>query len=180
MKGNDTMRTIAVMLGLIGAFAGILAAGYAFVIYMVEGTNGMANPYAARVGFGVAAFLLAGVAGLGALLVWRRPEVGSLLLMLGSILGFVAINLFNINTWYILTVPLCLLAALLALDTAAPSPVTTGLRIGSLALLIAMTVAAYFVAGTLVAAAHVVLVLVALALVMRHITSNRSDVALRD
>lgn len=171
VKGAENMRTIAIIIGLGGALVGMLAAGYGFVLYLVEGTNGVENPLAARVGFDIAAFLLAGVAAVGAGLASRRPLVGGALMTLGSVLGFAAMSLFNINTWYILAVPLCLLGALLLLDTVAwpTKPPISALvwRILLIALLVAITVVGYFVAGLMAAVVLGALVLVALLLGVR-------------
>lgn len=156
------MRAGSVVLGLLGALVALSAAAYAFVIYMVEGTNGVANPYAPRVGFGLAAVALALLAGVGAALVYRRPPLGSLLLMGGSILGSVAIELFTIQTWYPLAVPLCLLSVVLAARGSARSSAGS-LAMGALAavLLLAAAVAGYFFAGLAVAAVCAVLFVVA-------------------
>ncbi|HEX6817461.1 MAG TPA: hypothetical protein VF120_03740 [Ktedonobacterales bacterium] len=162
------MRTVAILVGLGGALVGMLAAGYGFVLYMVEATNGMENPLAARIGFDIAAFVLAGMAAVGAVLSSRRPLVGSALMTLGSVLGLAAISLFTINTWYILAVPLCLVSALLLVETvpwpATPSFPALAWRIFLLALLVAMAVVGYFVAGML--AAMVLGALAVLALVL--------------
>lgn len=160
------LRTGAVSVGLLGALVGLSAAGYALVVYLVEGTNGMANPYASRVGFGIAAFLLAALAGVGAFVVLARPLRGSVLLVLGSLLGLVAISLFYINTWYVLTVPLCVLGAILALASAPRSATSITLQWLSLALIVAVAVAAYFVAGILAALAVALLAVLALVLLL--------------
>ncbi len=165
------MRTLAIIIGLGGALVGMLAAGYGFVLYLVEGTNGVENPLAARVGFDIAAFALAGVAAAGALLASRRPVVGGALMLLGSVFGLAAISAFSINTWYILAVPLCLLSALLVLDTV-PWPATLSFpalawRIVLLALLVAFAVAGYVVVGALAALVLGALALVELALWIR-------------
>lgn len=171
MKGAESMRTIAIIIGLGGALVGMLAAGYGFVLYMVEGTNGVENPLAARVGFDIAAFLLAGVAAIGAGLASRRPLIGGAVMTLGSVFGLAAISLFNINTWYILAVPLCLLSALLLLDTVPWSEKVSlsalTWRILLIALLVATAVVGYFVAGVLAAVVLGALVLVALFLGVR-------------
>lgn len=160
------LRTGAVTIGLLGALVGLSAAGYALVVYLVEGTNGMANPYASRMGFGVAAFLLAALAGVGAFVVLARPLHGSVLLMMGSLLGLVAISLFSINTWYVLAVPLCMLGAILALASAPRPTSSVTVQWLSLALMVAVAVAAYFVAGILAALAVALLAVVALVLLL--------------
>jgi hypothetical protein len=160
------MRLLGVLLGGIGALAGLAAAGYAFVIYMVEGLNGMGNPYADRVGFGIAAFVLALVAAVGAVLLYRRPELGSLLMVAGSILGAVAINLFYINTWYVASVPLCLLGAILALAAVGKSAGAITMRWLTLAVALASAVAAYFFAGWVAAAILGAILVLGLALVL--------------
>lgn len=140
------MRT-GLVLGLLGALAGISASVLGFFVYLVGGLNGTGNPYAPRVGWLLAAFLLAVAAGVGAALAVRRPQIASLLMVGGSILGAAAISLFYINTWYALAVPLCLLGAALALNGAGHAPGAAALRVALLALVAVAAVASYWVIG---------------------------------
>ena len=77
--------------------------------------------YGARAGFGWAALALALVATAGGVLAPARPKLAGALLVGGSTLGFVAINLFSINTFYFVAPPACWLGAALALARPAPA-----------------------------------------------------------
>jgi hypothetical protein len=57
------------------------------------------------------------VAGAGGLLAVRRPATGAAVMVVTGLLGAVAINLFYINTYYVLAVPLWLIAAVTALTS---------------------------------------------------------------
>lgn len=160
------MRT-GVALGILGALAGITASAYAFVIYMVNGLNGTGNPYASRVGYCIAAFLLAIIAGVGAALLPRQTLLGSILLVAGSILGFLSINLMYTNTWYALAVPLCLLAAILALGSL-PSATAAPMQWTLLAILAVAVAASYFFSGWLPALIFVALLILAAAVQFLH------------
>ncbi|MGZ3678186.1 MAG: hypothetical protein ACXWQR_06420 [Ktedonobacterales bacterium] len=157
------MRT-GVVLGILGALAGVTASAYAFLIYMVTGLNGTGNPYASRVGYCIAAFILAIIAGVGAALLPRQPVLGSILLVAGSILGFISINLMYINTWYALAIPLCILAAILALGSLPAAPMQWAL----LAILAVAAVASYFFGGWLSALIFVALLILAAAVQFLH------------
>jgi hypothetical protein len=50
----------------------------------------------------------------GGILTLRRRYLGALVIVLAAIVGGVAINLFSINTFDVLAVPLWLIAAILA------------------------------------------------------------------
>jgi hypothetical protein len=141
---------IAMTLGLLGGLAGTAATAYA--LYAVGGTA----PYSDRLGFGIAALALALVAGGGAPLARARPAAGSLVMAGASLAGFVAISLFDINTWYVVTVPLCLLAAVVALtarDAAGRAAGSGGLRVGLLLVIAAATAVGYVFGGLIVAGA---------------------------
>ena len=74
--------------------------------------------YAASLGFGWAALALAGVAAAAALLVEHHPVAASSLIACSGLVGALAINLFDINTLYLLAVPFWLMAAVLGLAEA--------------------------------------------------------------
>lgn len=160
------MRT-GVVLGILGALAGVTASAYAFIIYMVNGLNGMGNPYASRVGYCIAAFILAIVAGVGAALLPRQPLLGSILLVAGSILGFISLNLMYTNTWYALAVPLCLLAAIFALGSL-PSATAAPMQWTLLAILAVATIAGYVFGGWLPALIFAALLILAAAVQFLH------------
>ena len=142
------MRT-GMVLGILGGLVGVAACVVAFFVYMVEGLNGMGNPLAPRLGFLVAAFILALVAGFGGALALRRPQPASVLMVGGSLLGTVAISLFYLNTWYALAVPLCLLGAALALNGAGSGAGAVTLRALVLLLVVAAAIGSYWVASLL-------------------------------
>lgn len=109
----------SVAIGLLGALAGVTASGYAFIMYVVSGLNGTGNPYAGSVDHYIAAFILAIVAGVGAVLLPRRAVLASTLLIAGSILGFVAtVGTYMFNTWYVLAVPVCVLTSAVPMHSA--------------------------------------------------------------
>ena len=151
---------VATTLGVLGGLAGTAAAAYA--LFTVGGTA----PYSDRLAFGIAALVLAVVAGAAGLVVRARPATGSLVMAGASLAGLVSISLFDINTWYMVTVPLCLLAAVIALSVrdatgrAAPG----SLRVGLLLVLAAATALGYFFGGLIVAGALGAVLLIALIL----------------
>lgn len=101
-------RRIAQLAGVCGGLVGASSSLAAF------GAVGDEPAYAARAPFGWLAFALALGALVGGLLVSSRPVTASVLLLGGSLLGFIAINLFYINTFYGLALPLCWFSAVLA------------------------------------------------------------------
>lgn len=152
---------IAMTLGLLGGLAGTAAAAYA--LYTVGGTA----PYSDRLGFGIAALALALVAAGATMLVRARPAVASLVMAGASLAGLAAISLFDINTWYVLTVPLCLLAAVVALTArgAAGRVIgSSGLRVGLLLVIAAATALGYVFGGLYVAGALGAVLVIALIL----------------
>lgn len=111
------MRIIAIVLGALGGIVGLVSAITAFVAVGGEAA------YSARLWAGWAALLLALVATVAALLISNRPTVASLTMLISGIIGFVCINLFYINTFYVVAVPLWIVATALALISArTPTP----------------------------------------------------------
>lgn len=111
------MRIIAIVLGALGGVVGLVSAITAFVAVGGEAA------YSARLWAGWVALLLALVATVAALLISNRPTVASLTMLISGILGFVCINLFYINTFYVVAVPLWIVATALALISArTPTP----------------------------------------------------------
>lgn len=106
--GQRSRSWPATSLGLLG---GLVAAGSAIFALRLHSGDVF---YGGREVFGWAALLLGLAAFVGALLIRTRPGAAAALLVGGSLLGFVAINLFDINTPYFLAVPLCAVAAALA------------------------------------------------------------------
>jgi hypothetical protein len=101
-------RYVATVAGVGGGIIG--AASAASTLWRI----GNQPDYATRAIFGWLALVLALAALWGGLLNTRQPMRARVLLIGGSLLGFIAINLFAINTFYILALPLCWLGAILA------------------------------------------------------------------
>ena len=105
------MRNIAIALGVLGALIGVFSAISSFV---AVGSDPL---YSSRLWAGGASLLLAIVAGGAALFMSRRPVAASLVMLGSGIVGFLCINLFYINTFYVLAVPLWILGAVVTLTS---------------------------------------------------------------
>ena len=107
---------IALVPGLagLGSLVGAVSAVYALL------SVGGLDPYAQRAGLGWAALVLALGAGAAGVLARRRPVAGAAAMIAAGLLGTLAMNLFSINTFYVLAVPLWLVAAFAALATSSP------------------------------------------------------------
>lgn len=105
------MRNIAITLSILGAFIGIFSSISAF---LAVGSDPLYN---SRLWAGWASLLLAVVAGGAALFMSKRPIAASLTMLGSGLIAFLCINLFYINTFYILAVPFWLLGATLALGS---------------------------------------------------------------
>jgi hypothetical protein len=151
----------ATVLGVLGGVVGALAAVSAI---LVNWPPGVGNPSPSGVGFGLVAFVLAALAGAGGMLTRSRPALASLMLVLGSVLGFIAINLSSINTWYALALPLCLTAAVFALAAARSSTTVAVLRIIVLAVTGLVAMAGVFFGGYLAGAVLALVLVVAIIL----------------
>ena len=109
----------AVAVGLLGGGIGVASAASALL------EVGRVAPYSGRAGFGWAALALAGLALAGGALARTRRGLAVGLLVVGSAAGTAAMALFWINSWYLAALPLCWLAAALALlrpPGSAPAP----------------------------------------------------------
>jgi hypothetical protein len=102
------MKIITLVLGVLGGIIGLLSAVAAFVAVGGEAA------YSTRLWAGWAALLLALLATAAAFFVTTRPMRASLIMLISGIVGFVCINLFYINTFYGLAVPLWVVAAVVA------------------------------------------------------------------
>jgi hypothetical protein len=107
MWRGAVVPSLAVLGGLIGAGS---------AVYALIAVGGVV-PNTDRVSMGYAAMALSGAAGAAGLLAARRPATSAAIMVVAGLLGGVAINLFNINTYYVLAVPLWLIAAVVALAT---------------------------------------------------------------
>lgn len=100
---------LAPALGALGGVAGVVSAVVGLVSY------GGLPDYQSRIAFGVLALILAVVAGASALQTGKQPLVAGVAMLVSGLLGFVAINLFTINTFYAVAVVLWWFAAFIAL-----------------------------------------------------------------
>lgn len=104
---------LPVPVALLGSSVGVSSVITAFIASAADRENAAA--YAARAGFGWLALLCAAVAAGAGLLAVSHPRVAGVVLLLGGLVGGIAINLFYINTWYVGAVLLWWLGALVAL-----------------------------------------------------------------
>lgn len=103
-------RPIALrVFGLCALAGGLVAAGSAIQALMTVG-----GAYQSRMGFGWAAFLLGLATAAVPLTLTRRPRLAASVMMLAGVAGSVAINLFFINTFYVLALPVWIVGALAA------------------------------------------------------------------
>jgi hypothetical protein len=157
------MRGAGIALGLLGVLFSISASAFALLIY--GATHG-------RAGYGIAAFVLALLIGVGAALLPARPDIGAALMVLSSITGTISISALNSNTWYAVAIPLSVLGAFLGLWVARPTPSIIALRWVTLALLVAGVVVGYIFGGLFGAVAFFVPLLIAAAIVLIGSTSS--------
>jgi len=117
-RRSGRWAALASLLGLSGGAIGAVSATGALL------RHGAVPEYAARAGIGWLALLLGLVAVVGGALLVARPRLGALLLCAGSLLGFIAIDLYDIDTVYALAPIVCGAAAILALSS--PTTVRAG------------------------------------------------------
>lgn len=110
------MKIIALVLGILGGIIGLLSAIAAFAAVGGEAA------YSARLWAAWAALLLALLATAAALFLRTHPTRASLIMLISGIAGFVCINLFYINTFYILAVPFWVVGAGVALISTRTTP----------------------------------------------------------
>lgn len=96
------------ILGILGSLIGVFSAISAFVVI------GGDPAYSSRLWAGGASLALAALAGVATIFITARPIAGSLTMLIGGMIGFVCINLFYINTFYGLAIPLWLIGTVLA------------------------------------------------------------------
>jgi hypothetical protein len=111
-KVQGKMRIFAIVLGVLGGIIGLVSAISAFVAV------GADPAYSARIWAGWLALVLAALAGVAAIFITRRPFAAILTMLISGVLGFLSINLFYINTFYVLAIVPWLIAAALAVLTA--------------------------------------------------------------
>lgn len=101
------MKRMGIILGVLGSIIGVVSAISAFVAV------GGDAAYSARLWAGWAALVLAVLAGAAAPLMSTRPVAAGLIMLVSGFAGFVCINLFYINTFYGLALPLWIAGAVL-------------------------------------------------------------------
>jgi len=94
---------------------GVLCCGSAISAFVAVGAD---PAYSVRLWAGWLALLMAVLASVAALFMTTRPAAAGLTMLIGGFAGFVCINLFYINTFYGLAVPLWIVSAALALISA--------------------------------------------------------------
>jgi hypothetical protein len=99
------MRIIALILGILGGIVGLASAISAFLAV------GNDAAYNARLWTGWLALALAVFAAIAALFIRQRPVFASIVMLISGVVGFLCINLFYINTFYFISLPLWLIAA---------------------------------------------------------------------
>jgi hypothetical protein len=109
------MRGIAIILGILASVMGVLSAISAL------SAVGADPAYSARLWAGWASLVLAFLAAVAALGITIRPRAASFTMLLSGIIGFVCINLFYINTFYIIAIQLWFLSTILAYISVATS-----------------------------------------------------------
>jgi hypothetical protein len=105
---EEHMRVIAIALGTVASLIGIFSTISA--ISVVGGDPA----YSFRLWAGWASLVLAILAGIAAILITTRPRAASLTMLISGMLGFVCINLYYIDTFYMVAVQLWIIATLLA------------------------------------------------------------------
>ena len=120
-KNARVLGLVAIVLGLLGSVIGIWCALSAF---QAVGTN---PAYSGRLWAAWAAFLLPILAALATLFLRTHPLAAGLLIIVNGLAGAVCINLFYINTFYVLAIPLWILAV--AVGIASHSRTNSGQRI---------------------------------------------------
>jgi len=115
MKDKQTMRGIAIALGMLASVIGVLSAISDF------STVGSDPAYSYRLWAGWASLVLAILAGVATIFMILGPRTASLIMLISGMLGFICINLFYIDTFYMLAVPLWFIATLLAWISTTPS-----------------------------------------------------------
>lgn len=166
------------LLGILAVIVGVTASTFALLTvvapYAIPGSPSLHTLYTPRLPFGVLAFVLALVIGIGASLLRARPDVGAVLMIVASIGGTLALSAFDASPAFVyaISVPLCLLGAFLAVRQAAPTPTVVALRWLTLLLLAAGVAAGYRFGGFVGAIALAVPFLIAAGLVLADRTSN--------
>ena len=118
--GAAWTRRLVLLTGAIGGIIGVVNAGAALL------TVGGDPVYSTRVGFGWSALVLALVAAIGGLMATTRPRAGAAVMLLTGLAGTVLINLFSINTFYVLAMVFWLLGTVLAFRQPAGSQSMSG------------------------------------------------------
>jgi hypothetical protein len=109
------MRRLACVVGLAGSIVGMLCAISAFV--MVGGDTA----YSSRHWAGWVAFGAALLTGAAAFLIFARPVAACIAILVLTLIGVLSINLFYINTIYLLAIPFWFVSCILSVSSAGKS-----------------------------------------------------------
>jgi hypothetical protein len=102
------IRWVELGIALIGSIIGVVSALQALIAV------GNQPPYSDRMALGILALVMAADVTILPLAMRSRPRIAALVMVTSGIGGALAINLFYINTYYLLALPLPAGAALLA------------------------------------------------------------------
>jgi energy-coupling factor transporter transmembrane protein EcfT len=105
------MKRSALILGVAG---GVIAIASSISALLTVGGN---PQYQSRLWAGCLTLALSVLAGSAAIFIARRPVAASIVMSLSGLVGFFSINLYYINTWYILALPIWLVALILAVSS---------------------------------------------------------------
>jgi hypothetical protein len=106
-----TMKTSALILGVAG---GVIAIASVVSALLAVGGN---PQYQSRLWVAWLALALSLLAGIAAILIVRRPVAASIVMSLSGLAGFLCINLYYINTWYVLALPIWLIALIIGVSS---------------------------------------------------------------
>ncbi len=105
------MKRSALILGFAG---GVIAIASSISALLTVGGN---PQYQSRLWTGWLTLVLSVLAAIAAILIVRRPVAASIVMALSGLAGFLCINLYYINTWYVLALPVWLVALILAVSS---------------------------------------------------------------
>ncbi len=108
------MKRSALVLGFAG---GVIAIASVISALLTVGGN---PQYQSRLSIAWLTLALSLLAAIAAIFIVRRPVAASIVMALSGLVGFFCINLYYINTWYILALPIWLVALILAVSSQIP------------------------------------------------------------
>ena len=105
------MKRSALVLGVTGSVIAIASVVSALL------TVGSDPLYQGRLWVAWLTLALSVLAGIAAILIVRRPVAASIVMSLSGLAGFLCINLYYINTWYVLALPIWLIALIIGVSS---------------------------------------------------------------